>query len=205
MYGIKLEGESMAATVLLSTDQLQPDLLPEAYVIPRWYAAYTRARHEKRVADQLAQRTVQTFLPLYSSVRRWKDRRITLQLPLFPSYLFVRLALCDRLRVLQVPGVVRLVGFNGMPAALPPLEVEALQKALAQRVQAEPHPYLTAGGQVTIRSGPLQGLSGVLVRRKGAFRLVVSIHLISRSILVDADLADIEVGPGRPPQPSRSS
>ena len=195
----------MAATVLLSTDQLQLDPLPEALVTPRWYAAYTRARHEKRVADQLAQRTVQTFLPLYSSMRRWKDRRITLQLPLFPSYLFVRLALCDRLRVLQVPGVVSLVGFNGMPAALPPLEVEALQKALAQYVQAEPHPYLTAGRQVTIRSGPLQGLRGVLVRRKGAFRLVVSIHLISRSILVDADLADIEVGPGRPPQPSRSS
>src|SRR6266852_464107 len=86
------------------------DLLGES-TQPHWYAAYTSANHEKRVAVQLKERAVENFLPLYESVRRWKDRRMKLQLPLFPGYVFVRLALRDRLRVLQIPSVVRLVGF----------------------------------------------------------------------------------------------
>ncbi len=94
---------------------------------PRWYAAYTCAQHEKRVAEQLVERTVEHFLPLYASVRRWKDRRVALELPLFPGYVFVRLALRDRLRVLQVPSVVRLVGFGGLPTALPDEQVEILR------------------------------------------------------------------------------
>src|SRR5579864_4826094 len=85
--------------------------LPSSYWEPLWYAAYTSANHEKRVAEQLAQRSVEHFLPLYQSVRRWKDRRMNVQLPLFPGYVFVRLALRDRLQVLRTPGVAQLVGF----------------------------------------------------------------------------------------------
>src|SRR5208282_1182887 len=78
-----------------------------------WYAAYTSANHEKRVARHLESRSVECFLPVYESVRQWKDRRVPLELPLFPGYVFVRLALRDRLQVLQIPGVARLVGFDG--------------------------------------------------------------------------------------------
>src|SRR5216684_6899964 len=106
-----------------------PGLPPEFYE-PHWYAAYTSANHEKRVALQLGQRSVEHFLPLYASVRRWKDRKMQLQLPFFPGYVFVRLALRDRLQVLQVPGVAKLVGFNGTPAALPPEEIETLRRGL---------------------------------------------------------------------------
>src|SRR5437016_1067366 len=97
---------------------------------PRWFAAYTSANHEKRVALQVAQRSVEHFLPVYESLRQWKDRRMRVELPLFPGYVFVRLALRDRLRVLQVPGVVRLVGFNGVPSPLPDGEIESLRLAL---------------------------------------------------------------------------
>src|SRR6266849_6613115 len=85
--------------------------LPAEYRVARWYAAYTSAHHEKRVAEQLGVREVEHFLPLYESVRRWKDRRVKLQLPLFPGYVFVWLAPCVRLQVLLVPGVVHLVSF----------------------------------------------------------------------------------------------
>src|SRR6266481_1689950 len=105
----------------------------------RWYAAYTCANHEKRVREQLEQRSVESFLPVYEAVRRWKDRRMRLQLPLFPGYVFVRMALVDRLRVLQVPSVVHLVGFNGHLAPLPDEEIEGLKKSLAGGVLAEPH------------------------------------------------------------------
>src|SRR3979411_833139 len=99
-----------------------------------WYAAYTSANHEKRVAQQLGLRLVEHFVPLYESVRRWKDRKVRLELPLFPGYVFVRLVVRDRLQVLQVPGVARLVGFNGLPCALPDSEMEALKAGLASGV-----------------------------------------------------------------------
>src|SRR5947208_8697589 len=104
--------------------------LPMEFVEPHWYVAHTSANHEKRVTQQLLQRSVEHFLPLYDSVRRWKDRRTTLQLPLFPGYVFVRLALRDRLKVLQVPGVARLISFNGQPAVLPDGEIESLRTSL---------------------------------------------------------------------------
>ena len=160
---------------------------------PRWYAAYTCANREKRVAEQLGVREVEHFLPLYSSVRRWKDRRVMLELPLFPGYVFVRMALRERLQVQTVPGVARLVGFDGTPAALPDEEIGALRTSLGDAVRAEPHPYLTAGRRVRMKSGPLAGMEGVLLRRKGSFRLVISIELIQRSVAVDADAADVEV------------
>ncbi len=115
-----------------------------------------------------------------------------LQLPLFPGYVFVRMALVDRLRVLQVPSVVHLVGFNGHLAALPDAEIEGLKNGLTGGVRAEPHPFLTAGRRVRIKAGPLEGREGILLRRKGSLRVVLSIELIQRSIVVDVDVADVQ-------------
>lgn len=158
----------------------------------RWYAAYTRWRHEKAVAEQLQTRGIETFLPLYRTVRRWKNGNRRVQLPLFPGYAFARFALADRLPVLKVPGVVCLVGFNGKPAALADGEVEGLRQALAAGTGAEPHPYLTEGRRVRITAGPLAGREGVLVRRQGAVRVVLSIDLIQRSVLVDIASDELE-------------
>src|SRR5437016_2254749 len=109
---------------------------------PHWYAVYTCANHEKRVAEQFASRSVEHFLPQYESVRRWKDRKVRLHLPLFPGYLFVHFALQERLRVLQVPGVVRLVGFNGRPTPMPQEDLHRIREFRGQGRRAEPHPYL---------------------------------------------------------------
>jgi transcription antitermination factor NusG len=159
---------------------------------PHWYAAYTRPRHEKCVAEQLASRTVEAFLPQYESLRRWKDRRIRLGLPLFPGYVFVRIRLCDRLRVLEVPGVVRLVQFNGEPAPLPDDIVETLRNSLNGPFKAEPHPFLRVGRRVRVASGPLSGVEGILLRRKNVTRLVVSLELIQRSICIEVDSDVVE-------------
>src|SRR5258706_12826423 len=132
--------------------------LPPEFYERRWYAAYTCAQHEKRVAEQLTQRSLENFLPQYGSVRRWKDRRVQLELPLFPGYVFVRLALRERLRVLQIPSLVRLVGFNGQPTALPDTEIEIMRSGLSQSLRAEPHPFLTVGRHVRITVGPFAGL-----------------------------------------------
>jgi transcription antitermination factor NusG len=165
--------------------------LPTSSPELRWYAAYTCANHEKRVAAELGARDVVHFLPLYGSMRRWKDRRMTLYLPLFPGYVFVRLALCNRLRVVQIPSVVRLVGFGGLPTALPDTEIEILRSGLSQSLRAEPHPFLTVGRRVRITGGPFAGLEGVLKQKRNSLRAVVSLSLIQRSVAVDVDVADV--------------
>src|SRR6266576_3464443 len=165
--------------------------LPALWAEQHWYAAYTCAQHEKRVAAELGMREVEHFLPMYSSVRRWKDRCVTLDLPLFPGYVFVRLALRERLRVVQIPSVVRLVGFIGQPTALPDTEMEIMRSGLSQSLRAEPHPFLTVGRHVRITGGPFAGLEGVLRRKKSGTRVIVSLGLIERSVAVDVDIADV--------------
>ena len=157
-----------------------------------WYALYTAPRHEKRVADQINQQGGTCFLPLYRSVRRWKDRRKELAMVLFPGYVFVQMELRNRLRVLHLPGAVRIVTFNGQPAVLPEVEIENLRTRLSSSGTVEPHPYLSAGRQVRVRSGPLQGLEGIIVRTKEHCRIVLSIHLIMRSVAVEVDEGDVE-------------
>jgi transcription antitermination factor NusG len=163
----------------------------ETLVEARWYATYTRANHERRVADQLAERGVENFLPQFESVRKWKDRRVRLQRPLFPGYVFVQLTLENRLQVLQVPGVVRLVGFNGVPAHLPEEDIRILRSGLSRDPRVAPHPFLSVGRRVRISAGPFVGLEGILCRKKSDLRVIISLELIRRSVAVDVDSADI--------------
>jgi transcription antitermination factor NusG len=144
------------------------------------------------VAQQIEERSICCFLPLYRSLRRWKDRRKELELALFPGYVFVRFALEDRLRVLQLPSAVRLVSFNGHPAALPDSEIEELRERLSRGGCLEPHPYLRVGRRVRVRCGPMQGLEGIIVRRKDRCRVVFSLDLIMRSVAVEVDESDVE-------------
>ena len=156
-----------------------------------WFAAYTLPRHEKVVAEQLGLRQVETYLPLYLSARRWAERRALVQLPLFPGYVFVRISASERIRVLDHPGVLRLVTFNGRPAPLPDGEIEQLHAAL-ELGKAQPFPFLIPGRRVRVRSGPAAGLEGTILRRKGRMRLVVSVEAIQRSIIFDLDATDLE-------------
>jgi len=158
---------------------------------PRWYALCTRSRHEKSVGDLLQRKRIETFLPLYETIRRWKNGDHRVELPLFPGYAFVHIALRDRLQVLKVPGVVRMVAFDGAPAPLGDDEVESLRRALSLSagVKAVPHPYLTAGRRVRITGGALAGREGILLRKKGEARVVLSVDLIQRSVLVSIDAA----------------
>jgi transcription antitermination factor NusG len=157
----------------------------------RWYAAHTRANHEKRVAEQLGLREVEHFLPLYQSIRKWADRRKRLEVPLFSGYIFVRLPLQERLRVLEIPSVARLVGFDNIPAPLPDDEMEAMRNGLTGQLRAVPHPYLKVGRHVRIVRGPLENREGILLRNKGDFRVVLSVDLIMRSVAVEVAAEDV--------------
>jgi transcription antitermination factor NusG len=175
------------------------DRLPESHSIAEgpgvlpWYVAYSRPRHEKHVAHQLEERGVRSFVPLYTSVRRWKDRRKRLELPLFPGYVFVQIELQSKLELLRLPGVVDFVRFQGKPVPVLTCEIETLRRGLAVAAMVHPHPYLQAGRKVRIRRGALEGVEGIVVRRKGQMRVVLSVSLIQRSVAIEIEEADGEL------------
>ena len=159
---------------------------------PRWFAVYTTPRHEKHVSEILAERQIETFLPLYRTNRQWqKSRPVVLELPLFPTYVFVRIARQARGAVLGTPGVLSIVGSSREPWPLPDLEIEALRFGLLER-KIEPHPYLIVGERVRIKAGVMAGVEGVLVRKKNDLRVVLSLDTIMRSVAVEVDADDIE-------------
>ncbi len=157
-----------------------------------WLAVYTAARHEKTVADHFAVRQIESFLPLYRTVRRWKNGcNMQLELPLFPSYIFVRIDTRERVRVLEVPGVLWIVSAGDKPLPLPETEIETLRSGV-HLSKCEPHPYLVVGDRVRITTGALAGMEGVLLRKKGILRVVLTLDLIMQSVAVEVDAVDIE-------------
>jgi transcription antitermination factor NusG len=169
------------------------DSPPDIQFAPNWFAVHTFPRHEKRVEQHLGQMDIEHFLPLYRSPRKWRNGlKVVLDLPLFSGYIFVRIKRNERVRVLEVPGVLAIVGgTRGEMAPLPEVEVEALRSGLHLR-QAEPHPLLTVGQRVRIRSGALAGLEGIVVRKKNSFRVVLTMDLIMQSIAVEVDGEELE-------------
>jgi transcription antitermination factor NusG len=162
---------------------------PEA---PRWFAAYTKPHHEKRVAEHLELRNVALFCPLYHSARRWNNGcRVTLELPLFPGYVFVRIPAAQRARVLELSGVVSIVSTSCGPTPLADDDIERLRSGL-RLVNAEPHPFLTVGEKVRIWRGPLAGLSGVVAHLKNKFRVVLTLDMIMRSVAVEVAAEDVQ-------------
>ena len=155
---------------------------------PKWYAAYTSPRHEKRVNQQLEMRQIEHYLPLYRIQRKWSDgSRVTLDLPLFPGYIFVCIERAQRVRVLEVPGVLAIVGGTaGEPASLPASEIAALRSGLSER-NAQPHPLLKVGQRARIRSGAFAGMEGVVQRMKYSFRVVLTLDSIMQSFAVEVD------------------
>jgi transcription antitermination factor NusG len=158
-----------------------------------WYAVYTRANQEKIAFSCFRQRSFESWLPTYESVRQWKDRRVRLRLPLFPSYIFVRLALRERIRVLEVPGIVRLVGFGG-PTPLTEQDVSAIRNAANCTSRAvESCPYIACGARVRIVGGPFEGMEGTVMRKKGNLRVVISLESIKSSFMVEVDQSEIRL------------
>lgn len=157
-----------------------------------WWALYTRHQHEKQVAETLQAKGYEVFLPLYESLRRWKDRRKMLTLPLFPCYVFVRGLRECRLGIVSTPGVHMILSRGNTEAAIPEQEVEAIRRSIDSKFLLEPHPYLHCGDRVRVTRGALEGIEGILVRRKNMFRLVLSVEMLAQSVCMEIDATDVE-------------
>ncbi len=152
-----------------------------------WYAIYTRPRHEKKVFDALTEKNITAFLPLITRVRQWKDRKKKVEVPLFSSYLFVRIDYKYRLDVLQTKGVVKIVNFNGQPAVVPDWQIESLKRMLEHPEKIQLENYVKLGEIVEIQEGPFKGMKGMIKMIKNQTRLVVSIEGIMQAVSVEID------------------
>ncbi|MGH9354284.1 MAG: UpxY family transcription antiterminator [Terriglobia bacterium] len=164
-----------------------------------WYALYTRHQHEKMVAELLSKKDFNVFLPLYEATHRWKDRLKQLSLPLFPSYVFVKGGRDRQLQMMTTPGVYSIVASAGRAATIPEEQIDAVKRMVEGPLRVEPHPFLKCGDPVRVTAGPLQGIEGVLVRKKNLTRLVLSIEMLMKSVAVEIDAWMVErISSGRP-------
>ena len=159
--------------------------------LPRWYALRTRSRHEKVVRDRLSGNGFEPFLPLARSVRQWSDRRKSVEIPLFSGYCFAHFALEARYSVLQIPGIVNIVG-TATPEPIPPEELNAIKTLVMSERDCDPHTYLAEGAWVEVVRGPLMGLRGQLVRKAGRHCIVIRVHLIQQAAAVHIDAREVE-------------
>lgn len=164
---------------------------PELYDELRWYACYTRARHEKQVERALAEHRVESYLPLVERERQWKDRRKIVAFPLFPSYVFARFAWRDVHEVLTTPGVSTVVRMDGRPAPIPDDDLENVRRftrGLRETgLEPTPRPFVREGQRVRVTAGPFQGVEGVVVERRGTRRVLVGLPVIRQGFEVDLD------------------
>jgi transcription antitermination factor NusG len=158
----------------------------------KWFATFTLPQNEKSVLRQLDLRNVESFLPTYETIRVWKNRqRKRLTLPLFPTYLFVRINRTERGKVLQCPGVLHIVGNHREPLPLADAEVELLRSGVCRR-KVEPYRDLVIGDKVRIKSGMMQGVQGTLVRRSSSLRFVLTIQMINQHAAIEVNAEDME-------------
>ena len=159
--------------------------------VPQWYALRTRSRHEKIVRDRLSGQGIENLLPTVSRLSQWKDRKKTIELPLFSGYCFARFPWNSRLPILKVSGVVEIVGLGPRGEPIPDVEINAIKALVDSALAYDAHPYLQEGMAVRVIRGPLEGVQGILLRKAKHFRLVVSVHLIRQAAAVELDAADV--------------
>jgi transcription antitermination factor NusG len=191
------EGEALTQIAITPPLRLVPNLAkqdvdPHLSCSPNWFAVFTTPRHEKRIAWHCEQRQIECFLPLYRTTHRWKNRcNAQLELPLFPNYLFVRIDWRERVRVLNVSGVYRIVGEGRDPHPVPDDYIEMLRDSLSAH-RMEPHLGIEIGERVRIIVGPLAGQTGILLRKKSELRVVLEVEMLARSIAVELTHEQIE-------------
>ena len=152
-----------------------------------WSALHVRSRHEKTVHAQLQAKDHDSFLPLYDTRKRWADRYKTVSMPLFPGYVFCRFHPGTRHSILGTSGVIDIVRNGSEPAAIDTAEIEAVRLVVSSQATAEPYPHLLRGQKVIMTQGPLLGLMGTLANIRNVTRLVVSVEILCRSVLVEID------------------
>jgi transcription termination/antitermination protein NusG len=162
-------------------------------VKPAWYALYTRSRFEKKMLSELTDRDVEVFLPMREVISRWKDRKKRIWIPLFAGYIFINHIDTpeNRYRILNIPGAVRFVGHEGYAEQIPEDQILSVRRFLESSISVDSYPYMQVGTRVEVIAGPLKGIQGILVEKRGRFRFVLQVDLIRQAVSVEIDASDV--------------
>jgi transcriptional antiterminator NusG len=195
--GVLTAPSGTAATLLATGGSVVPGAVPGApFVGPAldvpWHAIWTRSRHEPLVRSQLASKGIEVFLPTYTKVSNWSDRKKKIEWPLFPGYCFARFEKDALSRVLRSEGVVTVLSNAGIPIPIPGYEIEALQTIVASGLDYDPCAQLVPGDRVRVTTGPLEGVVGRLVRRGPDRMLILAVELLNSGARVQVSSSDVE-------------
>ncbi len=152
-----------------------------------WFAIRTRSRYESQTVLGMKGKGYEPFFPVARTRRRWSDRVVYADVPLFPGYVFCRLDLEYRLPILTTPGVVSIVGLGPNPCPVEDSEIRAIEALQESGLAAEPWPYLNTGDRVRVTRGSMEDVEGILVKKKDQWRMVISVNLLQRSVAVEID------------------
>jgi transcription antitermination factor NusG len=166
----------------------------QGVIKPNWFALYTRSRFEKKMLITLSDRDVEVFLPMREMLSQWKDRKKKIWTPLFPGYIFVNHMDTpeNRFRILNLPGAVRFVGREGRADPIPESQIESVRKFLECSAAVDPFPYMQVGTRVEVIAGPLKGIQGILVEKRGRLRFVIQVDLIRQAVSVEISASDVK-------------
>jgi transcription antitermination factor NusG len=154
----------------------------------QWYALRVRSNFEHTTSAFLASNGYEVFLPTYSERRRWSDRIKEVEVPLFRGYVFCSMNIHKRQLVVQAPGFVNIVSSGNAFLPVAEAEIAAVRTIVNSPVFRTPWPYLCIGETVIIDHGPLAGLQGILIEQKSRHRLIVSVHLLQRSVAAEVSM-----------------
>ena len=157
----------------------------------KWYTLRTKSRHEFIVRNYMQRKGFEVFLPTYSKLRQWSDRRKHIEFPLFSGYCFVRFSHRDRMHVMRGPGVAGIVGLRGRGISIPEEEIRAIRKVTESGLAYDPFPYLQEGMRVQVINGPLSGIQGVLFSKHANHRLIIGINLLKQGASVEIYAEDV--------------
>jgi transcription antitermination factor NusG len=183
-----MKSNDLSITTKFSAEAPEPDSLQ-----PHWYALYTRSRFEKKMLSELTDRQVEVFLPMREIISRWKDRKKKIWMPLFPGYIFVNYVDTpeNRFRILNIPGAVRFVGIERHADPIPEDQILSIRRFLESSIAGDPYPYIQVGTRAEVIAGPLTGVRGILIEKRGKFRFVLQVDLIRQAVSVEIDASDI--------------
>lgn len=180
----------------MSEIQSNEEILSCSFLAGRlqWYALHTKSNFEKITASEVSAKGLESFLPVRAELHRWKDRKKTIETPLFPGYVFVRIADCDRsrLQVVRSTGAVRILGTGTWIEPIPDVEIDSIRTLIRSGIPFHAHSFLREGERVRVKWGPLEGVEGVLTRIKSENRLIMSVEMLSQSVAVQVDLDHVE-------------
>ena len=155
----------------------------------KWFAFYTKSRHEKSVHNTLINNGYEVYLPLLRERKKWSDRKKWVEYPLFKSYLFIKIEPKDSIFALKTPGIVRMIKFGNSPSPIPNQIILSLKLMLEGGYNPQPTDYFLKGDPVIIKDGPLKGLEGEIIKVHNEERFIIHVHTIEHSISIKIDRA----------------